>query len=541
MSLVVAGRKVIGLRSIFLAKDVILSSSNFEPQISKYGKLGVWVNPQIRNKLEKKFDETLFIGLKDYQALAHFLEIPSGQLLHVAYKSQKYSTFTIPKKSGGFRTISSPEGGVRILQEKLKPYLESVYRVKKPVHGFVGNEKNIKTNAAAHVKKKFVLNIDLENFFDSVHFGRILGILKSPPFSMGHSAASVIAQICTYNGTLPQGGITSPILSNLASTKLDKEMVRIASRFHLTYTRYADDLTLSTNKPFSRSIVEKDDTEDGTKISLGPLLKEIIKSSGFSISEGKLRLQDRSQKQVVTGLVVNDFVNVDRKYLRQTRAIIDQWSKNSSKAEVDYLKKIKKVPDAEILKMKLDGSFIREAIYGRLSFIKMIRGESFSTYLSLCKRVAEKDPTPSQEILRIKGLLEMYDVFICHTSSDKELYALPLYHNLKGKGINAFIDVEYINWGDSLTSKINTALAKSKYVIALISEQSIQKEWPMKELNAVLSIEISSDKTKLLPIIIGNRAKILAQVPLLADKLYKHASDDGIDNIVDSLISLLSR
>lgn len=516
-----------------------MSSRSFEPELSKYRNSEFWINPKIKNELEKPFDETLFIGLKDYKALAHFLEIPSGQLLYIAYRNQQYTTFTIPKKSGGFRTISSPESGTRILQEKVKPYLEKIYRVKKPVHGFVGNDKNIKTNAAAHIKKKFVLNIDLEDFFGSIHFGRIYGILKSEPFSMGDSAAAVLAQICTYNGSLPQGGITSPILSNLASTRLDKEMVRIASRFHLTYTRYADDITLSSNKPFTRSILEQHDTEEGKKFSLGILLRDIIKSSGFNIAEKKIRLQDRSQKQVVTGLIVNEFVNIDRKYIRQTRAIIDQWTKDAKKAELDYLKKVKKLSDIEISKMSLDGTFIRNAIYGRLSFIKMIRGENFSTYLSLCKRVADKDPTPSQEILRIKGLLEMYDVFICHTSADKEHHAMPLYSKLKDKGINAFIDIEYIKWGDSLTSKINTALAKSKYVIALISEQSIQKEWPMKELNAVLSIEINGSKTKLLPVIIGDQEKILSQVPLLGDKLYKHASRDGIDNIVDSLIDLL--
>ncbi|HDV5613922.1 TPA: RNA-directed DNA polymerase, partial [Vibrio cholerae] len=134
-------------------------------------------------------------------------------------------------------------------------------------------------------------------------------------------AATVLAQLCTHNGRLPQGASTSPVLSNLASTSLDKKLVQIAKKFHLTYTRYADDLTFSSNKPFPTILVEREIDENGKEIhKVGRLLEQAIKDSGFEVSHHKTRLQHKSQRQEVTGLVVNEGVNVNRKFIRKTRA-----------------------------------------------------------------------------------------------------------------------------------------------------------------------------------------------------------------------------
>ncbi|MGK4475266.1 toll/interleukin-1 receptor domain-containing protein [Aeromonas molluscorum] len=154
--------------------------------------------------------------------------------------------------------------------------------------------------------------------------------------------------------------------------------------------------------------------------------------------------------------------------------------------------------------------------------------------LTLCKQVLELDNNPPDFVRKLKGVFDMYDIFICHASEDKDKVAIPLYTELKKRNINVFIDCFAINWGDSLVSKINTALKKSKFVIAVISDISVKKSWPMKELNAVLSSEIGAEDTKLLPLMVGDGEALLKELPLLADKLFV-AFDDNIEEIADKV------
>lgn len=522
--------------------NLLVRLASFEPKKVPNKTSYSWKNPKLSPLLTRDVEviKEHFVGLQSDNDVANILEIPVGQLLYILYsQGSNYNSFTVAKKSGKKRIIDSPNNSIKILQNKVKPLIEAHYRVKKPVHGFVGGGKSIVTNAEQHKKKNYVLNIDLQDFFHSVNFGRVQGIFRNIPYKMGLPAATVLAQLCTHNGRLPQGASTSPVLSNLAATSLDKKLVQIAKKFHLTYTRYADDLTFSSNKPFSNLLVEREVEENGNeKHRVGRLLEQVIKDAGFEISHNKTRLQHKSQRQEVTGLVVNEGVNVNRKFIRKTRAMINEWDKGLLEAEVRFIKQRYNVTDAEIKTSKLDGSIYKRAIYGNLSFIKMVKGEEHSPYLTLCKKVLELDNNPPEFIKKLKGVFDMYDVFICHASENKADVALPLHAALAERGINAFVDCFEINWGDSLVAKINTALQKSKYVIAVISEESLNKSWPMKELHAVLSSEIGSEQTKLLPLMVGDGEALIKKLPLLADKLFINF-DDNIEEIAEKVKMLV--
>jgi len=156
----------------------------------------------------------------------------------------------------------------------------------------------------------------------------------------------------------------------------------------------------------------------------------------------------------------------------------------------------------------------------------MIKGEEHSPYLTLCKQVLELDNNPPDFVKKLKGIFDMYDIFICHASEDKDKVAIPLYKELINRDINTFIDCFAINWGDSLVSKINTALKKSKFVIAVISDSSVKKSWPKE--------------TKLLPLMVGNGEALLEELPLLADKLFV-AFDNNIEDIADKVETLLKK
>ncbi|EGR4436958.1 TIR domain-containing protein [Vibrio cholerae] len=525
-----------------LFSKLLFNLASFEPEKVPNRNSYNWKNPKLSPSLKRDVEiaKERFIGLQSDNDVANLLEIPVGQLLYILY-SQKpnYESFTVTKKSGKKRVIDSPNKSIKILQNKVKPLIEAHYRVKKPVHGFVGGGKSIITNAEQHKKKNYVLNVDLQDFFHSVNFGRVQGIFRNTPYNMAVPAASVLAQLCTHNGRLPQGASTSPVLSNLAATSLDKKLVQIAKKFHLTYTRYADDLTFSSNKPFPSILVERKIQENGQeKHRVGKLLEQVINDAGFEVNHHKTRLQHKSQRQEVTGLVVNEGVNVNRKFIRKTRAMINEWAKDLLAAEIRFIKKRYHVTDSEINTSKLDGSIYKRAIYGNLSFIKMVKGEDHSPYLNLCKQVLELDNNPPEFVRKLKGVFDMYDVFICHASENKADVALPLHAALAERDINAFVDCFEINWGDSLVAKINTALQKSKYVIAIISEESVKKSWPMKELNAVLSSEIGSGQTKLLPLMVGDGEALLKQLPLLGDKLFVNF-DNNIEEIAEKVKGLL--
>lgn len=476
------------------------------------------------------------INIESVQDIANLLEVPVGNLIHLLYRSSsvKYKSFTIPKKNGGERIILSPQGGVKILQERAKKYLDAFYRPKISAHGFILN-KGIFTNAEKHVKKKYVLNIDLKDFFESITFPRIYGVLKKHPFNMGRSAAAVLAQLCVHNGKMPQGAPTSPVLSNIIASALDKTLVRLAGKYRMRYTRYADDITFSFNQSPPSDIAKK--IEDTGDYELGDSLRHAIENNGFKINEEKFRLQLKTERQVVTGLTVNEKVNLDRKYIRLTRAMIDGWGKDKVQAANKYHKIRYGKCD------KNDKSAVesfRNHIYGRLSFIRMIRGAEWPLYLKLSAWMSSNDDNPTIEGRRAMKAMEMFDVFLCHASEDKDSIVMPIYDELCKLHIHAFVDTKYIEWGDSLTEKINGALARSKFVVAVLSSNSVEKKWPLKELHSVLAREIAEGDKKLLTLVKdGDEELIKAKLPLLADKLYAVYKGDPIE-IAHGLSSLLT-
>lgn len=489
--------------------------------------------------IQQPFDESflLFDNLQTGEDVAKLLEIPLDSLIYILYKTSKsyYKTFEINKKTGGKRIIEKPIGSIDILQKKILPFLEAKYKIKKAVHGFV-KDRSVLSNAQQHLKKKYILNIDLRDFFGSINFGRIRGLLMGSPFNMGDKAASIIAQICCNNNHLPQGACTSPILSNFIAAQLDNKLTQYAQQTHCTYTRYADDITFSSTKEFSKKIIiydrDKNPILDG--FILSDAFKDIIESSGFQINYQKVRLETKRIRQEVTGITVNNFPNVKRTFVRQVRAMLHSWEHDGQiKAEEKYFK-FKKLTSH-----KNDGKHFKNVLIGKLAYLKMVRGDNDIILQKLCLKLIEvcHDNLP-KFIKDIKMSSEKFDVFICHASEDKDTVARPLFDELQKIGVKAFLDEKYITWGDSLTEKINHALGQSRYVIAILSNSSIDKDWPLKEINATLAREISGDKV-LLPIIVGDDdVSIFDKLPLLQDKLYKtwNSNAEQLANEIQKLL-----
>ena len=268
---------------------------------------------------------------KAREEVAKFLGIRPRVLTYFLYKKKVknlYTTFEIPKKNGDARVIHAPKGSLKGIQLKLSDKLSEMHsgyvksnNVKTFIsHGFQ-KDKSIITNASAHRHKKYILNIDIADFFPSFHFGRVQGFFhKSKEFNFSKEFSTVIAQLACYEGKLPQGAPTSPIISNLIFNIVDLRILSLAKKYKLDYTRYADDMSFSTNnKAFKEDY-----------ITFIQELKDLLGENGFEINDKKTRLEYYSSRQEVTGLTVNDKINASRTFINKTRAMANQLYKINS-------------------------------------------------------------------------------------------------------------------------------------------------------------------------------------------------------------------
>ena len=329
-----------------------------------------------------------FLSLEKPSDVSKLLKVPYGLLIYHLYKvpnGQKYKQFYIPKKSGGLRRISSPITALKIVQRKLSQVLYCAYKPKASVHGFVPG-RSIVTNAEQHVRKRYVFNLDIANFFDSIHFGRVRGIFMAPPYRRPPEVSTVLAQICCFDNKLPQGAPTSPVVSNMVCTRLDSQLRLLAKENCCTYTRYADDITFSTSVPrFPAAIAYKTDKDNA--ISIGEKLRSIIEENGFSVNFEKVRLQHRHQHQEVTGLTVNQFPNVDRRFVREISSMLYAWQKYglASAHQERIRKRIEKLQEEYVTISEKEISEIEfppfeEVLRGKINFLRMVRGKDNDIY-----------------------------------------------------------------------------------------------------------------------------------------------------------------
>jgi RNA-directed DNA polymerase len=252
--------------------------------------------------------------------------------------NRQYIEFTIPKKSGEDRKICAPTKQLKLVQKKIAQILELYYEPNENCHGFV-KERSIVSNAEIHTNKTYVLNIDLEDFFPSIKANRIVECLENKPFNFTNEMANIIARIACKNDGLPQGSPLSPLLSNICCENLDIDLKEFAGRHKLNYSRYADDITFSG---YRRIFNDTLFTELGMIIG---------KKHHFLIKKTKTRLQSRNNRQEVTGVVVNEKLNVNRKYIRNLRALIHHFKMGKAEKNALYV------------------------ISGKLEYLKMIKGK----------------------------------------------------------------------------------------------------------------------------------------------------------------------
>lgn len=269
--------------------------------------------------------------------VAQALGLSIPQLRWLAFHSDAATTshyvrFQIPKKSGGLREISAPHLRLASAQQWIFGNVLSRVPPGEPAHGFVPGRSTV-TNAAPHVKRAILVNLDLKDFFPSITFPRVRGVFQKLGYSP--AVATILALLTTeaprktaeYEGktyhvaigprALPQGACTSPALSNLVARRLDRRFSGLALKLGWTYTRYADDLSFSSDAVIPKG--QKDPRSVGWLLAR---VRHILEDEGFEVNEKKLRVQRRNCAQVVTGIVVNEKPSTPRVERRRLRAIL---------------------------------------------------------------------------------------------------------------------------------------------------------------------------------------------------------------------------
>lgn len=279
-----------------------------------------------RRVFGKKIPIPIPLELVDEPALLAYLKLSPAELKKIWwYRGRMYSQFNLVKGSGKVRAISAPNRRLKIIQQKLAPLLHQLYRVRNPVHGFVLN-RSVKTNAEAHGRRRFVVNIDLKDFFPSISENRVAGLLRS--LGVDTRVSKIVARLCCHMNRLPQGAPTSPILSNMICYRLDTDLLVVAKGSRAIYTRYADDITFSSYQP--PTPLFKIGVPTAGRFSpdlLAPELLSAITSNGFIVHPDKAHFADRNSRRMVTGVKINAGLNIDRRYVRRVRAVLHSIEK----------------------------------------------------------------------------------------------------------------------------------------------------------------------------------------------------------------------
>jgi S1-C subfamily serine protease len=319
-------------------------------------------------------------------ALLTYLGMSAKELKKIWwFRGRMYHQFEIAKGKGKTRTINAPNKRLKYLQRQIAPLLDQLYRVRNPVHGFVIG-RSVKTNALAHLRRRFVLNIDLNDFFPSITENRVTGVLEA--LGIDSRAASIIARLCCHNAHLPQGAPTSPVLSNMICFRLDKELLAFAKGVRCIYTRYADDITLSSHQPMTMLFEESLPPSGHFPLDLlAPALRNIVVTNGFTINPNKAYYADRHSRRMVTGLKINELLNVDRRYVRNIRAAL---------YSVETL-------GANAAQKKFESnhggtSDLGKHLEGKIAWLRHIRGQADPVFRSIAVRFNTSFPKRKVEV-----------------------------------------------------------------------------------------------------------------------------------------------
>ena len=239
----------------------------------------------------------------DTYQLANELRIFHKDVFELSKNIRKhYKLIMLRKKNGGLRYIYSPDANLKHAQLQILKNILNNIKISPYATAYVKG-KNLKDNAKPHTNHKYLLKMDITDFFGSITYLQVLSTAfnrKRFPTQIG----AMLSSLCCLNDVLPQGAPTSPALSNIVMKNFDDIIGAWCKKRNITYTRYCDDLTFSANSPLYNAYIK---------------VKNMLEERGFELNEEKTKFITNSSSQRVTGLTVNEKVSIPKEYKRQLR------------------------------------------------------------------------------------------------------------------------------------------------------------------------------------------------------------------------------
>lgn len=202
--------------------------------------------------------------------------------------SGHYQEFWMRKRSGGYRMISAPDKDLQAIQSTIYSRILSSVTIVHPAAVGFRCGRSVVDNAAPHLGKRYVLKMDIHDFFGSIRSPRVRQTFKKIGYP--ENVSKVLGALCCLHRHLPQGAPTSPALSNIVGYEMDRKLAALAAEYGLTYTRYADDLT------FSGDVFPKE--------QIIPQVKRIIRDEKFEPNHKKTHFMNQSSRKIITGVSV---------------------------------------------------------------------------------------------------------------------------------------------------------------------------------------------------------------------------------------------
>lgn len=320
-------------------------------------------------------------ALQTVNDLAYLLKYDAHKLQLLA-ANVKYNCFTTKKKNGKDRYIESPKPPLDRILKTIQHYLQCCYYAirTQAAYGFVITKKgeakprNIVSNAKQHLNKKWLINIDLKDFFHQVNEQEVYQLLLNHFPNMKTALIELLAALCCYNGRLPMGAATSPVLSNYAFINCDKAITKWCNKKNITYTRYADDLVFSSNKPLNENHIKQ--------------LISILLEHNFVPNKNKIKLFNENESKEITGLLVTDTITIPSDFY-------NKLGKNILQIKHIYIAKLNACKNAQTKERWLKQ--LHQQIEGKLAFIEFVLGNESERYQHhLNKYLKAIEPTKNQ-------------------------------------------------------------------------------------------------------------------------------------------------
>lgn len=299
----------------------------------------------------------------------------------------QYHIFQIPKKDGSYRQIEAPTHDLKLLQRQFSNWLQCVYYMAQPSgsYGYIIRvkgqpyEKNILGNARRHLGNAHMLHVDFKDFFHQVKRKQIASLFRTYPFQFSNKTAEVLARVFTLNNRLPMGAPSSPVLSNLYSIQLDKELETWASDRQAVFTRFVDDLNFSSNdSPFSMENFRQ--------------IEKICKEHGLLLNSDKTRIYGPEDEKSVTGLVLRETVDIEDAFYQELNKDLERLKKT---VEVHVI--MDKHRHHELIRD------YKKEIDGKINFIGMIEGYDSVQFAKYRKKL-KAALNPDEESLSVRWM-----------------------------------------------------------------------------------------------------------------------------------------